>query len=53
VFYLAALESESWFSICVMLNESASSSDDIVTVDWMTVFNGLEWLLNDGVYAKG
>jgi hypothetical protein len=42
MFYFAALESETWFSICKLFNEAASCSGDIESNDLMTVNNELE-----------
>lgn len=52
MFYFAALESETWFSICKLFNEAASSSGDIESNDLVVVNNELEWMLKEGLEAK-
>jgi hypothetical protein len=42
MFYFAALESETWFSICKLFNEAVSSLGDIESNDWVIVNNELE-----------
>jgi hypothetical protein len=39
MFYFAAIESETWFSICTLFNKTASSSGDIESNDWTIVNN--------------
>lgn len=54
--YFGALESEAWFSICTLicefLDEAASSSDDTVSDDLITVYGDLKRMSNDNIKAK-